>query len=164
MRNSIRDHRLFSIHTRLEQYFQEALALQGIIPVVVIVHHFHVLMVLLSVQQDQVNFSDQGNRVDLVSQQRMEGISVNQMLQKRISKQQNEEQNISSHFSPLKKRISIHFDVKKVLLVKNKKKISMTSNKHLLIVLVRKWRLGISSRSKNFLTKSVFLSHVSSES
>jgi len=65
------------------------------------------------------NFSGLGNLV-LVPQSE---IFASQMLQKRILKQRKEEQNINSHFSQIKKKTSIHFVVKRVLVVKNQKKM-----------------------------------------
>jgi hypothetical protein len=70
---------------------------------------------------------------------------VNQMLQRKISKQQNEELNISSHFSPQLIGMMIHFVVRRVSSERNKKKMWMISDRHSWIVLVKKSNSGISS-------------------
>jgi len=86
---------------------------------------------------------------------KIRGIFVNLMLRRKISNQLKRAQNISSHFWQPKKKTSILFDVKRVSSVKNKKKISMISSRLLSIDLVKKSKLGIFLRSKNFLIKSV---------
>lgn len=92
-------------------------------------------------------------------------IFVNQMLQRKISNHHDEVQNINSDFSnPKSPRISIHSDVRRVQVGRNKRKISMISNKHSLIVLDKKQKSEIFLLLKNFLTKSVYLSLVSQES
>jgi hypothetical protein len=71
-------------------------------------------MVLLRDQDDQDNSSAQ-DRVAQVNLPKAEGISVNQMLQKRISKRRNEAQNINSLSSLQKtKKTSINSVVLKV--------------------------------------------------
>jgi hypothetical protein len=138
--------RLFSIHIKLAQFSQEVLGLHEVVLQPVIVHRFLVQMEHLKDRDDQGSFSAQDNLVDQASLLRVEEISASQMLQKRISKPQNVVQNINSHFSLQKtKKISINSVVQKALWVKNKRKISMTSNKLSLIVLVKKSRLEISS-------------------
>lgn len=86
-------------------------------------------------------------------QELQKGISANQMLRKRISKQLNEEQNTSSHFSQQQKRMTILSVVRRASEEKNKKKMWMISDRHSWIDLVKKSKLEISSRSKNSQTR-----------